>query len=52
MILNEKVINYKILDLVKLYNFSIKFIFIGDSMKKLWIFCVRTFVGMDIFRGR
>ena len=35
MILNEKVINYKILDLIKLYNFGVKFNFIRDHMKKL-----------------
>ena len=35
MTLNEKVINYKILDLVILYNFGIKFDFIQDYMKKL-----------------
>ena len=32
---NEKVINYKVLDLVILYNFDIKFDFIQDHMKKL-----------------
>jgi len=31
---NEKVINYKILDLAILYNFDVKFDFI-DYMKKL-----------------
>jgi len=35
MTLNEKVINYKVLDLVILYNFDIKFDFIRDHMKKL-----------------
>jgi hypothetical protein len=35
MILNKKVINYKIVGLVNLYNFSIKFDFIQDYMKKL-----------------
>jgi hypothetical protein len=35
MTLNEKVINYKILDLAILYNFDIKFNFIRDYMKKL-----------------
>jgi hypothetical protein len=35
MILNKKVINYKVLDLVILYNFNIKFDFILDHMKKL-----------------
>jgi len=35
MTLNIKVINYKILDILKLYSFSIKFVFIQDHMKKL-----------------
>ena len=35
MILNEKIINYKVLDLVILYNFDTKFDFIWDHMKKL-----------------
>jgi len=35
---NDKVINYKVLDLVILYNFFIKFDFIRDDIKKLWIF--------------
>jgi len=35
MTLNEKVINYKVLDLVILYNFDIKFDFIRDHIKKL-----------------
>jgi hypothetical protein len=35
MTLKEKPINYKILDLVILYNFDIKFNFIQDHMKKL-----------------
>jgi len=35
MTLNEKVINYKVLDLVILYNFDIKFDFIRDHMRKL-----------------
>ena len=38
MILNEKVVNYKVLDLVILYNFGVKFDFIRDHMKSLWIF--------------
>ena len=42
MTLNEKVINYKVLDLVILYNFDIKFDFIQDHMKKLWIFFRET----------
>ena len=44
MTLNEKVINYKILDLVILYNFDIKFDFIWDHMKKLWFFYVELFI--------
>jgi hypothetical protein len=35
MILNETVINNKVLDLVILYNFIIKFDFIRYHMKKL-----------------
>jgi hypothetical protein len=38
MTLNEKVVNYQVLDLVILYNFDIKFDFILDHMNKLWIF--------------
>jgi len=38
MTLNESVVNYKILDLIKLYNFDIKFVFIRNHMKKLWNF--------------
>ena len=38
--LNEKVINYKVLDLVILYNFDIKFDFIRDHMKRLRFFFV------------
>jgi len=41
MILNKKVINYKIVDLIIIYNFDIKFDFIRDDMKKLWIFFTR-----------
>jgi hypothetical protein len=33
MTLNEKVINHKVLDLLILYNFDIKFKFIRDHMK-------------------
>jgi hypothetical protein len=43
MTLNEKIINYKILDLVKLYNFGIKFVFIRDHMKSYEFFYVKTF---------
>jgi len=35
MTLKEKIINYKIVYLVKLYNFGIKFIFIQVYIKKL-----------------
>jgi len=45
MILNEIVINYKVLDLIILYNFDIKFDFIRDHMIRLWFFCVEPFVG-------
>ena len=45
MTLNEKVINYNILDPVILYNFDIKFDFIRGHMKKLWIFFMEPFVG-------
>ena len=38
MTLNESVVNYKILDLIKLYNFDIKFVFIRNHMKTLWNF--------------
>ena len=44
---HEKLINYKVLGLVILYNFDIKFDFIWDHIKKLWIFLRRT-----ICRGR
>ena len=45
MTLNENVINYKVLNLVILYNFDIKFDFIRDHIKKLIFFCVKPFVG-------
>jgi hypothetical protein len=35
MILNKKNVNYKVLNLVILYNFDIKFDFIQDHMNKL-----------------
>ena len=35
MTLNEKVVNFKVLDLVKIYNFALKFVFIQGDMKKL-----------------
>jgi hypothetical protein len=35
MTLNENVNNYKVLGLINLYNFDIKFDFIQDHMKKL-----------------
>ena len=34
MTLNEKFVNYKVLDLVILYNFDIKFDFIQNHMEK------------------
>ena len=37
MISNEKVINYKVVDLIEIYNFSIKFVFIRLCLEKLWI---------------
>ena len=45
MTLNEKVFNYKVLDLVILYNFGIKFDFIRDHIKSNEFFCVEPFVG-------
>jgi hypothetical protein len=45
MTLNEKVINYKFLDLVILYIFYIKFDFIRDHMK-----IYEFFLGGTIFR--
>ena len=47
MTINEKVINYKILDLVKLYSFGTNFVFIQYHMKKL-----PTFFAWDICRGK
>jgi hypothetical protein len=35
MTLNKKVINYKIVSLINLYNFGIKFDLIQDHMKKM-----------------
>jgi hypothetical protein len=35
MIWNEKVVNYKILDLFGLYNFDIKFVLIQHNLKIL-----------------
>jgi hypothetical protein len=34
MTLNEKVVNYKIVDLVEYYNFDIKFVFIKQQIRK------------------
>jgi len=46
MTFNEKVIKYKVLDLVIFYNFDIKFDFIQDHIKKLCFFlCVELIVG-------
>jgi len=42
MTLNESVVNYKILDLIKLYNFDIKFVFIRNHIKKLWNFLCKN----------
>jgi hypothetical protein len=40
MILNEKVVNYKMADSFEYYNFNIKFDFIHLDLEKLWIlFC-------------
>ena len=38
MISNEKIQNYKIVDLVESYNFRIKIISIRVRMKKIWFF--------------
>ena len=38
MILTEKVINYKTLDIVNLYNFDINFDFIPSHIRKLNLF--------------
>ena len=46
MTLNEKVVNYKVLDLVILYNLDIKFDFIRDHMKSYEFFCVKQFIGV------
>ena len=35
MVSNEKVINYKVVDLIEIYNFDIKFVFIRLYLKKL-----------------
>ena len=35
MISNKKFINYKVLDLVELYNFDINFVFIQLHLKKI-----------------
>jgi hypothetical protein len=32
---NEKLVNYKVVDLIKYYNFTIKFVFNGYHMRKL-----------------
>jgi len=47
MTLDKKFINYTILDLVGLYNFGIKFVFIPDHIKKVTdFFYVSTFIRM------
>jgi hypothetical protein len=38
MISNQKYLNYKVIDLVKCYNFNLKFIFIEHQMRKLQSF--------------
>jgi hypothetical protein len=38
MILNQKNLNKKVVDLVEYYNFNIKFVFIGYRIRKLWSF--------------
>ena len=46
MTLNEKIVNYKVLDLVILYNFGTKIDIIRDHIKKIMkFFCVESFVG-------
>ena len=42
MILGKKIINYKILDRINLYNFNIKFDLVQNYMKKLWFFLHET----------
>ena len=42
MTLNEKIISYKVLDLIIFYNFNIKFDFIQDHMKKIMNFLCGT----------
>ena len=39
MISNKNFINYKVLDLVELYNFDIKFVFIRLHLKKYEFIC-------------
>jgi hypothetical protein len=36
-VLNKKLLNYKVLNLVETYNFDTKYVFIRIHMKKLWI---------------
>jgi hypothetical protein len=36
MISNKNFINYKVLDLVKLYNFDINFVYIWLHLKRIW----------------
>jgi hypothetical protein len=47
MTLNEKVVKYKVLDLVILYNFDIKFNLIQNHTNKF----VEPFLGAGIYRG-
>jgi hypothetical protein len=51
MILNEKVINYKIIDLVNLYNLGIKFDFIRNYMKSYEFFYVGLFASASDASG-
>ena len=41
----KRVVSYKILDLINLYNFGTKFIFIQYHIKNYELFCVSPFVG-------
>jgi len=47
MTINEKLIIYKILDFVKLYNLGVKFVFIRYHMKSCEFFLVRPLVEAD-----
>ena len=47
MTLNGKIMNYKNLDLIHLYNFGTKFVFIRDHTKSYKFSYVTPFVGAD-----